>query len=178
MGWTGMNPPYHGDKKKWIEEQFNSGLSWVSDLSIKGNTAYGIYWWKDSKTNSTKHEAIVFLLSCRKTEWAFKEMGESVMPYSFDAPKKLLDKLDQLGEPFNDYAKQWRERCRANLSTKHEAIPIGALVKFKRELDFRLFKADTFTLAKEGRKTFFYAQNGVKVRIPKWQERDHEIINH
>jgi len=178
MGWTGMNPPYHGDKKKWIEDQFNSGLSWVSDLTIKGNTAYGIYWWKDAETNNTKHEAIVFLLSCRKDEWAFKEMGESVMPYYFNAPKKLLDKLDQLGEPFNDYAKQWRERCRANLSTKHEAIPIGALIKFKRELNFGSFKDDTFTLAKEGRKTFFYTKDYVKVRIPKWQERDHEIINH
>jgi hypothetical protein len=112
MGWTGMSPRYDGDKKKWLEDQFTGKNSHLSDLSIKGSTAYGIYWWNDGN------------------------------------------------------------------STKHEAIPSGALVKFARELDFRSFKADTFTLAKDGRKTFFYAPNGTKCRIPKWQTRDHQIINH
>jgi len=176
MGWTGMSPRYDGDKKKWLEDQFTGEHSHLSDLSIKGSTAYGIYWWNEG--NSTKHEAIVILISCRKDEWAYKDMGESALPYYFDAPRKLLDRLDQLGQPFNDNARQWRDRCRENLSTKHEAIPSGALVKFARELDFRSFKADTFTLAKDGRKTFFYAPNGTKCRIPKWQTRDHQIINH
>jgi hypothetical protein len=176
MGWTGMSPRYDGDRKKWLEDQFTGEHSHLSDLSIKGSTAYGIYWWNDG--NSTKHEAIVILISCRKDEWAYKDMGESALPYYFDAPKKLLDRLDKLGEPFNDNARQWRARCRENLSTKYEAIPSGALVKFARELDFRSFKADTFTLAKDGRKTFFYAPNGTKCLIPKWQTRDHQIINH
>jgi hypothetical protein len=50
MGWTGMYPPAHGDKKRWLLEEFNqagevgTNPSWtLSDLSIKGNTAYGIY---------------------------------------------------------------------------------------------------------------------------------------
>jgi hypothetical protein len=180
MGWTGMQPPYHGDKKRWLEDEFNqtgelgTNPSWkLTDISIRGNTAYGIY--TIVRPDGRWHSAgMVILMQFSATEWAYKDMSEEMMPYYFDAPIKMLDKLDKM-TPVSGNAKQWRDTCRAEKLKTKVKVEDGSLLKFAKALNFGSFKDDTFTLKKEGGKTFFIASNGVKCRIPKWQTRDHEV---
>jgi hypothetical protein len=182
MGWTGMQPPAHGDKRRWLLEEFNqagevgTNPSWtLSDLSIKGNTAYGIYTMV--RVDGSWHSmGIVILMSFRADEWAYKDMTEEMMPYYYDAPLSLIHKLEKLCPAIEGNARQWRDYCIAQATKIKVKLETGTTVKFKHELNFRLFKADTFEVFKDGRKTFFYAPNGVKCRITKWQDKEYEVI--
>jgi hypothetical protein len=180
MGWSGMNPPSHGNKKQWLIDEFtseNQDFRWsLTDLYIKGGQAYGIHHQEDRKTGIVMHEAIVFLLSFKKDEWSYKEMGESVHPYYYNAPKALLDKIDSLFPPMNDNAKAWRESCRKHQAKKGITLKDGQVVKFAKTLDFRVFQANTFTFVKHDGKSLFLAPNGVKCRIPKWQDREFTVL--
>jgi len=181
MGWTGMQPPYHGDKKRWLEEQFNqagevgTNPSWtLTDLSIRGNTAYGIYTMV--RPDGSWHSAgIVILMSFSADQWRYKDMTEEMMPYYYDAPISMIKKLDALNPQVEGNARLWRDKC---LKQKAKvSVPDGLTIRFTRPLDFRSFKEDTFKIHKEGRKTFFIAGNGMKCRITKWQDREYEVQN-
>lgn len=180
MGWTGMQPPHHGDKKRWLMDDFtseNQDFRWsLTDLCIKGNQGYAIHHVEDKKTGITMHEALVFLLSFRKEEWSYKVMGESVHPYYYNAPKTFLDKLSALFPPVNDNAKLWREKCRANSTKLKAKLKDGQIIKFARPLNFRTFEENVFTYVKENGKSVFLTRNGIRCQITKWQEREHEIL--
>jgi len=120
MGWTGMTPPYHGDKKRWLADEFkqvgeigtNPSFE-LTDISIRGREAYGIL--NVVKADGTKTGfGMVILLECSAKEWGMKEMTEDMMPYYFNAPKKLIHKLDELYPALNDNARKWREKCLSN----------------------------------------------------------------
>lgn len=180
MGWTGQQPPHHGDKKKWLIDDFtseNQDFRWsLTDLYIKGGQAYGIHHVEDKKTGITMHETLVFLLSFRKDEWSYKVMGESVHPYYYNAPKALLDKVDALFPPLNDNAKAWREACRKHQAKKRITLKDGQVVKFAKTLDFRVFQENTFTFVKHNGKNTFIAKNGIRCQITKWQDREFTVL--
>ena len=121
MGWTGMQPPYHGDKKRWLEEQFNQNGEVgtnpsfkLTDISIRGREAYGIL--NVVKADGTKTGCgMVMLLECSQREWAIKDMSEDMLPYYYNAPKKLIYKLDELYPATNDNQRKWRNRCLAKV---------------------------------------------------------------
>lgn len=180
MGWTGQYPPAHRDKKRWLIDEFTSENEnfrhTLTDLSIRGNTAYGIYHQEDKKTGISLHETMVFLLSFRKEEWCYKEMGETVHPYYYDCPKTLLDKIEALYPPFNDNAKAWRAKCRENHAKKKAQLKDGDVVKFDRPLNFRFFTENIFRVSKQGARVGFRARNGILCTITKWKEREHQVI--
>lgn len=180
MGWTGQYPPSHGDKKKWLSDEFtseNQDFRWsLTDIYLKGNQGYAIHHVEDRRTGITMHETLVFLFSFRKEEWSYKVMGESVHPYYYNAPKALLDKIDALFPPLNDNAKLWRQKCRENSTKQKAKLQDGQIVKFARTLDFRAFQENVFTYLKRDGKTYFIARNGIKCQITKWKEREYEVL--
>lgn len=180
MGWTGNYPPSHGDKKQWLIDEFtseNADFRWtLTDLSIKGSEAYGIYHQEDKKTGISIHETMVFLLSCRKDEWSYKEMGETVHPYYYNAPKKLLDKIDGLYPPFNENAQKWRAKCRENHAKAKVSLKDGDVVKFDKPISFGWFTEDTFTVIKSNSKTSFRTKNKVLCQITHWKKRDFKVL--
>ena len=180
MGWTGHAPRYDGDKKQWLIDEFtseNADFRWtISDLSIKGSEAYCIHHQEDKKTGISIHEALVILLSFRKDEWAYKEMGETVHPYYYNAPKKLLDKIDGLYPPFNEQAKQWRHKCRENQAKAKTKVKDGDVVKFDKTISFGWFTEDTFTVVKHDGKTSFRTKDKTLCRITNWRQRDFKVL--
>lgn len=180
MGWTGQQPPYHGDKKKWLEEEFsneNTDFRWsLTDLSIRGSEAYGIYHQEDKRTGISTHETMVFLLSCKKDEWSYKEMGETVHPYYYNAPKKLLDKIEALYPPFNDNAQKWRAKCRQEQENKKVALKDGDVIKFDKPISFGWFTEDVFTVVKINSKTSFRTKNKILCQITHWRKRDYKVL--
>jgi hypothetical protein len=120
MGWTGMTPPSHGDKKQWLADEFrqygevgtNPSFE-LTDISIKGREAYGIL--HVTKTDGTKNGCgMVILLECSAKEWSMKEMSEDMMPYYYNAPKTMIHKLNKLYPTTLEQAVAWREKCLSN----------------------------------------------------------------
>jgi hypothetical protein len=181
MGWTGSQKFDSLPVKDWLVREFTSESDthkWeLTDVSMRGTTAYGIHKCLDKATNILMAEAMIFLTR-KERDWIyFKEMGESVHPYYYDAPKKLLDKLDALFPPCNDNAKIWREACRKRAEKKKSAkLSIGDKVKFANAMSFGSFSEDTFTYESYLGRDAFRATNGVLCRITKWKTRDFTVM--
>ena len=182
MGWTGSQFIGTSRKEFLIKEfsQENATHKWyLTDVSMKGAVCYCIYWVEDKTTGTLQHEALVILTEKRRDDkgWIYyKNMGETVLPYYFNAPVSLIKKLNKLGEPFNDNAKQWREQCLTNASKTRAKVALGSVLKFDRELNFRSFKEDTFTYVSHWGKDAFKATNGTVCKIPKWKTRTFAIV--
>jgi hypothetical protein len=180
MGWTGFIKPLAGSRKDWLIKEFdqeNDTYKWyLTDVSMRGNTAYCISWCENKATGQLDHEGMVILTSIDGDWFNYKEMGETVEPYYYDAPKKLLDKLDSLGTPKNDNAKVWREKCRKQALTEKKMLIDGQIVKFSEPLNFRSFKEDTFTYVKERGRTVFLTRTGTRCQITNWKKRDYQVI--
>lgn len=180
MGWTGFIKPAHGSRKDWLIKEFdqeNDTNKWyLTDISMRGSVAYCIAWCEDKATGKKDHEGMVILTGIDGEWFNYKEMGESVEPYYYDAPRKLIDKLDALGTPINDNAKAWREKCRKQALTEKKVLIDGQIVKFSQPLNFRTFKEDTFTYVKERGRTVFLTRTGTRCQITNWKKREYQVI--
>lgn len=182
MGWTGSQKFDNLSTKDWLVKEFTSESDthkWeLTDVSMRGNTAYGIHKVQDKATGIILAEAMI-ILTRKEGDWIyFKEMGETVHPYYYDAPKKLLEKLDSLYPPFNDNAKAWRDACRKRSVKSKVKLKIGDVVKFAKPMQFgALFSEDTFTYESYVGKDAFRATNGTLCRITKWKQRDFEVLS-
>jgi hypothetical protein len=181
MGWTGSLKLDNLSTKDWLTKEFTSESDthkWeLTDVSMRGSVAYGIHKVQDKATGIILAEAFI-ILTRREGDWIyFKEMGESVHPYYYDAPKKLLDKLDALYPPINDNAKAWRSKCRELATKKANAkLTIGMRVKFAEPLSFGSFREDTFEYESYYGKDAFRATNGTLCRITKWKTRNFTVL--
>ena len=187
MGWCGRSRPFDGSKKTFVQELYTydheTHKGRIEDISIRGNVAYGICFETDKKTGIESHEALVIMLDCKGSEWYYKTCGESCGPYHHDAPKALLDRLDALGEPPWEFAKEWREECRKQLAKKKSAPKLqnGDQVQFTKPLNFTYFEESVFKVEMRGRSgtaVAFRASNGTLCRIPKWRGRDFVLLGH
>jgi len=189
MGWTGSQYYGKGSRKDFLIQEFKQANAthtwWLSDISMRGNTAYCISWVKDETTGEEKHEGMVILTEKRREDpdWIYyKNMGETVLPYYFDAPKSLITTLNALGEPYNDNAKQWRERCLANASVKKPKLKFGDVVKFAHPMSFSFstgrIEEDTFTYVEYGTKrNVFKTSQGNLCRISKLANREFTVLS-
>lgn len=86
-----------------IRTEFSSPDCQVLDTSSRGNVHYLAVRIKDMMTIG-----FVALTSSSGYSVSVKVMEESMGPYYYDAPKRLLAKLDP---PMNDMAAEWRRLC-------------------------------------------------------------------
>lgn len=187
MGWTGTQWHGSGTRKNFLIHEFNQKNDthtwWLSDVSMRGAVAYCISWQRDERTGVETHEGMVILTEKRKDDphWIFyKEMGESCLPYYFDAPVSLIKKLNELGEPYNDNARQWRDRCLENAQRAKIKVEVGTIIQFMKELNFTSrsgsFKEDTFTVVDWYGKKAFRTQTGQLCRIPSWKKKEYRVV--
>ena len=126
MGWTTLNV-YKTEKAiDILKREMNDGPWQLLDHSMRGTTLYWVMQYtKDGVTRA--HGGVT--LTTRSTpfklsnynEFSYKEMGEECGPYAYDCPKRLLDLLDRLDPSPSGHARDWRDRCRANLRVKAAA---------------------------------------------------------
>lgn len=53
----------------------------------------------------------------RNPGWGYKDMDETMYPYNFDCPKRILDKV---GPTNNEEALRWRAACKEYAATHHK----------------------------------------------------------
>jgi len=187
MGWTGTQWYGSGTRKDFLisrfTEQHGEFSWWISDVSMRGAVCYCINWQENKRTGERKHEGMVILTEKRKNDphyLYYKNMGESVLPYYFDAPVSLINKLNQLGEPCNDNARQWRDRCLENAQRAKIKIELGTVIEFLKPMKFtgRLgdFEESKFTVADWMGKKIFRTQDGRMCRIPNWKKLEYRVL--
>lgn len=112
----------------------NAQYKWeVIDSAVKGTTVY----LATRRTNKETGESEVWAEVCL-TRWdpkgyfMVKSMSEDMGPYYFDCPKHILDKLTA---PYNDSAKEWREKCelrrQQNRKSELKKLPLGTVIRLK-----------------------------------------------
>ena len=186
MGWTGSQ--FNGGSVKDFLIRDMSGedadFRWsLIDVSMRGSVAYGIAIREDKRTNIILAEALV-ILTRKEKGWIYtKEMGETVHPYYYDAPKRLLDKLDALYPPLNDNAIAWRANCRSQVSKAKIKLKNGDIVRFASPMTFNFsvgkITEDTFQYVEyQGKRNIFKTNNGhTLVRITNLNKKEYQIIS-
>jgi len=186
MGWTGKINRFKTVKEMLIHEFSgeDENFTWsLHDVSMKGSVLYGIASRQDKKTSISLSEAIVILTRKDKDGWTYyKEMGETVHPYYYDAPKRLLNKLDALYPPLNDNAIAWRAKCRSQISKAKIKLKNGDIVRFASPMTFTFrskgrVSADTFQYVEyQGKRNIFKLDNDL-VRITNLNKKEFQIIS-
>ncbi len=138
MGWTFFQDT--GEKTGVIcTREFTStnpaGDRWsIVDQSLKGGVWYAI-GRLDRVNQPPVFYGLVWLISRKKGEFAYKDMTECMGPYCWDMPKRLLDQLDQLAPNAPESALRWRAQCRAKLAENRkpaQKVSPGQLVQLDR----------------------------------------------
>ena len=186
MGWTGTHKESGESVKEFFEKEFNWKDGQVLDCAVVNlREAYLAY----KNHNTGQIIAFVCLLNYYPNDYYnfhYKDMSENMGPYVYNCPARILD---QLSEPApNEWAREWREKCRARLERKTNKAKTGNIIKFPTPLEFTNGdKIDTFQVTKVGKKTLFRAvfrdNNGNSIpgtmnyKIPGWTTRDYEVIS-
>lgn len=90
------------------------------EILEKGSTAYGRRLWmcmRHPQSNGGKSFVVLFLLGSSDGYWGYKDIDETMGPYQWDCPAKVLDAADP---PANEWATKWRAIVRQTHAERRE----------------------------------------------------------
>lgn len=108
MGWT-YKERWHDSKIEECRYSFGNEPEWAVILkdALIGNTYYAAM--RSAKTGQVW--ALVVLVDFSNNEFGYKDMDETMGPCYYDCPISILNLLSQTT---NQFALEWREKCRQN----------------------------------------------------------------
>ena len=152
MGWTGYHATHYKNGKvdrkaecdAYFMEGLNKGFYEVCKSSMVGSTYYAAVkplqrYSKDDDgnkiivdipTNEQQVFGVVFLTSTDSKDYynfRYKEMDETCGPCYYDCPKGILDLLTSTN---NEYANNWRAKCREQLAKKKNPNALNKLPEY------------------------------------------------
>jgi hypothetical protein len=165
MGWTGgcLEGPFTA--RAAIE--FDLGVEFVS--RVIDTVRYGTVIYAAVRSRNGQQVFALVLLAERAGGVLYtKPISEDMGPAEDRCPARILDLLT---EPSNDYAREWRERCRARIARPSPRK--GETVLFVRELTFSNGEVhDRFVYDAGSR---FQAANGTQCHIRNWRDREFTV---
>lgn len=165
MGWTGgaLQGPFTA--RAAIE--FDLGADFAT--RVIDTVRYGTVVYAAVRSKDGDEVFGLVLLAERKGGILYtKPVSEDMGPAEDRCPARILDLLT---EPSNEYARQWRERCRARLARPRPRK--GQTVVFAKPLTFTNDEVhDTFAYQGGSR---FRAANGCLCHIRSWQELEFSV---
>ena len=146
MGWTSYHAGFYKngtvDRKKEIDKIYTQAEdTGYPELNVLKSTMIGSTYYAAIEVKERgimiKVFAAIVLTSVNMKDYfnfSYKDMDESAGPYRYDCPKGILDLLT---ETDNEYAINWRNKCRENIQKKKEkltkgTLPIGSIIRFKK----------------------------------------------
>ena len=126
MGWTS----YHIDRTETtdsaLRREMTQGDTDGARWEVIDSATVGATWYSIMRRTLPTGEAFHYGLVClterrnagRSTEFSYKDMTEDCGPFYYDAPLRLIDKLDQLAPNPSPAAAQWRAKCRETRAAK------------------------------------------------------------
>lgn len=139
MGWTSYHATHYKngkvDRKAEIDAMWNdgSGKYEVLKSAIKGRVYYAAIRTEE------KVFAAIYLTSTNSKDFfnfSYKDMTETMYPFYFDCPVEILNLLTETN---NEYALEWRKKCRENHARKKaeknnpnslKNLPVGTRIMF------------------------------------------------
>lgn len=152
MGWTFKGRKYEtckngrwtvtqADRRKEMDDVYSgeSGdLRWtVLKSAVVGTTYYAAVKRENIKTGECKVFAGIALTSTRDTgygcNFGYKDMDETCGPCCYDCPASILDLLPPTD---NEFALEWRRKCRERQHEKKtkpslSKLPVGSIIEFR-----------------------------------------------
>lgn len=172
MGWLFFPKP--ASPKAYLDNQLNQGLNKVLRSAIVGRTEY----YAAVQIPNGDVFAVICLLKYEPRAkdgrtFGYKDMDEACGPYVTRCPKQILVLLTPTT---NQYALEWRERCKQY--HRRQMIPSQSTLRFKHGLSFTDGVTEhEFVLFRMGRKIrFLRATDRALVRITGWAEREFEVV--
>lgn len=136
MGWTF----YDKDPDRTAQDEIRGLLEWTSENTVSrvldmATVKRTIYAAVETTTIATgeKHvwAAVVLISYRRSSDWGnfgYKDMEEGMGPVESECPLRILRLLDEPAP--NEWAAQWRERCRANAERTKTVFVVGETYEF------------------------------------------------
>ena len=99
---------------------------------MRGSTYYAAIRRTDKETGESHVFGCVCLTSVDMKDYfnfSYKDMEESMGPYNYDCPASILDLLSPTD---NEYALNWRQKCREKKSSKNTLgkLPVGTVIEY------------------------------------------------
>jgi hypothetical protein len=173
MGYTEYFAGTGRDVKELITKEIGSHYEILRIESTPREYDYKPYFLacKDRETGNVF--AAVFLTNYRSGVFGYKDMSEDMGPSYYGVSDKFLDLLS---EPFNEWAAEWRAKCRElNAKPKPVKVKAGDVVKFNEPLKFtsgRVLSELEFITGS----TFRDAMTGGRYRVSNWRRMGHEVV--
>jgi hypothetical protein len=113
MGWTYSPswPTAEAVRNALHQSLTASGYTVHGDALTPGDGREQHYYAAISKDGVPRTVFVALIERGDRYGWGYKDMDESMGPYVYDAPLRLLE---DLGPPPNEWAAKWREGVRAN----------------------------------------------------------------
>jgi hypothetical protein len=103
MGWLFCKPSKEALVEHLLDPNQYSNAK-IVEHSLRGNRL-----WAQFETHEGKRLIGLFLLGKSNGRWGYKDMDETMHPYYYDCPLRLIDTAT---EPLNENATKWRETVR------------------------------------------------------------------
>lgn len=190
MGWT----YFHKDPEvKAIDVLKNvwSSRCKVLDSAKVGSEVYQLvevaesgkqidnYYEKDE--NGKYRFIAVFFTDNKPNEhcnFGYKTMDETVGPYAYNCPKRILDRASKLRD--TRYAQDFRDRCYAKHERRKKLPKVGQRIRLAEPLQFSNGQHyQEFKVVPHGKKgtgKAYEANTGLRCKIPNLAEYEFEII--
>lgn len=133
MGWTFFNAS--GKPSEILTREFTQipCEKYPSEFKVLDQAMRGNVWY--AAIQSTNHNGIVrvygmiCLWSKRRGEFGYKELGEDMGPYYYDAPLRIVNLLDKLSPNPVGLSLQWRKSVREYHATKKAKKALKSALK-------------------------------------------------
>lgn len=141
MGWTSYTIDKRATIDQTLRQEFTQSTQGGtrSGWHVAQSATVGSVWYaaiahttQDTSTpdGSTRERVTYYGLVCltqrktprgsNRTEFFYKDMDETALPFYFDCPARILDFLDTHAPVTEGNAHAWREGCRRKLAEKNQ----------------------------------------------------------
>ena len=131
--------------------------------------------------NNNGYHILCCLVHLNKDTISYKDMDETVLPYIYDCPKRILKEADRLSSSnLSPNARKYRDLC-YEYHRKQSLIKNNALIKFSMPIEFYSGAISQYFVVGKNKQLYIYDIDRKKVGTPcnitRWRDRDYEVIS-
>ena len=174
MGWTTL----HRERGQSNDDFFKAELVGPDREIVASTTIKSVYYAAVREPDGEVWAMVALLHWAPRSHhnFGYKDQTEHVGPGVYRAPLKVLDALT---ETDNEYALEWRAKCREHHATKaaEKPLAVGTTIRVAEGLSFRsgrkAIKVDEFVYVGTPRRRDLFrtvGQGDFLVRLPQWRQ--------
>jgi hypothetical protein len=167
---SGESDRDHLQRELWPDGQYH-----VGECGTAGGTFYALC------EPAAEGESFALIVLQQRTRdehnYGRKELEEASGPCESQCPERVLDAIERaIPVPPNDWAQEWRARCRENIARRQaaKAVKSGTWIELASPLVFSDgVERSRFQLIE---RSTFRASDGVRVQVSNWRTRLYAVV--